>query len=100
MQTIDLFLVLIVVAVSLLAGTGSYLQQRRTQRQKKAGWLVELISELVTAVIAGLAALFVGDWQGFPMPLTCLIALIAASNGAYFIELGRKALANKVSEKI
>jgi hypothetical protein len=82
--------------VSLLSGAGSFLHQRRTKRHKKAGWLVEMITELVMAVTAGLAALFVGWWQVFPPPLTCLIALIAASNGAAFMELGRKFLTNKI----
>lgn len=97
MQEFNPILVLIVFAVSVLSGVGSFLQQRRTQRQKHDGWFIELISELVLACTAGLAALFVGLWQEFPIPLTCLLALITASNGAYFIELGKKILTNKIN---
>lgn len=97
MQEINPILVLIVFAVSVLSGAGSFLQQRRTQRQKHDGWFVELFSELILACTAGLAALFLGLWQEFPIPLTCLVALIAASNGAFFIELGRKILTHNVS---
>lgn len=96
MQEFNPILVLIVFAVSVLSGAGSFLQQRRTQRQKHDGWFMELFSELVLACTAGLAALFLGLWQDFPIPLTCLIALFAASNGAFFIELGRKILTNKI----
>lgn len=97
MQEFNPILVLIVVAVSVLSGAGSFLQQRRTQRLQKGAWFIELFSELVIACTAGLAALFLGLWQEFPTPLTCLVALIAASNGAAFMDLGRKFLTNKLN---
>lgn len=96
MQEFNPILVLVVVAVSVLSGAGSFLQQRRTQRRNREWWFMELFSELVIACTAGLAALFLGLWQEFSSPLTCLIALIAASNGALFMDLGRKCLANKI----
>ncbi|MCG7545423.1 MULTISPECIES: phage holin family protein [Pseudoalteromonas] len=96
MHGFDPMLLLLVVGVSMLSGAGTFLHQRRKQRQKRSGWLVELLSELVMAQTAGLAALFLGWWQELPTPLTCLIAMIAASNGASFMDLGRKVLAKRI----
>lgn len=96
MQEFNPILVLLVVAVSVLSGAGSFLQQRRTERQKHNGWLLELVSELVIACTAGLAALFIGMWQEYPIPLTCLLSIVMASNGAFFIDLCKRFLTKKV----
>lgn len=94
MQEFNPILLLLVIVVSVLCGAGSFLHQRRTQRQKEEGWLLELVTELVLACTAGLAALFLGWWKEFPFPLTCLVVMIASSNGVAFKELGKNKLVN------
>ena len=97
LASMDLALALIVGGVSLISGFGAFLQGRREGRIK-ANWL-ELFSELVLAQVAGLGALFVGEWRDFPDALVCLIALIAASNGGAMMALARSALAERIKLK-
>ncbi len=94
MQEFNPILLLLVLVVSVLCGAGSFLHQRRTQRQKEEGWLLELLTELILACTAGLAALFLGWWKEFPFPLTCLVAVVASSNGVAFKELSKNKIIN------
>lgn len=83
-------LALAVLALSILAGIASYLQGRRENRFP-AGKL-QIGGEIASAIVAGFSVLFLGAWREYPESLTCLVAIVAASNGKEYMALAKKAL--------
>lgn len=67
------------MVLSVFSGFASYLQGLREERFER-GWL-NLSGEITSAVVAGMAVLFLGTWQEHPESLTCLVSLVAASKG-------------------
>lgn len=86
-------LALAVLALSILAGVASYLQGRRENRFPSG--VLQLSGEITSAVVAGGSTLFLGTWLEYPEALTCLLALVAASNGKEYMILLKQGLAKR-----
>lgn len=82
-MTVDPGLAAVVSALALFGGGASYLQGRRDQRVGPG--LMELITELMTAALAGWSMYFLGAWQRWPEPLVCLLVIASTHNGAAVI---------------
>lgn len=88
-------LICAVFILSVLAGVAGYLQGRRENRFPNG--LLHFAGEVTSAVVAGMAALFLGAWQQYPDSLTCLVSLLAASNGKEALSAFTKALLEKLN---
>lgn len=73
----------LVTALSFVSGVASYLHGRRDGRLR--GGALDVAAELITALVAGWGALFLGLWKEWPEPLVCLCVIAAANNGAGFM---------------
>lgn len=79
-MTIDQFQMGLVTALSFISGVASYLHGRRDGRLR--GGALDIAAELVTALVAGWSALFLGLWKEWPEPLVCLCVIASANNGS------------------
>ncbi len=69
-----------VLALSALSGVGSYLQGRRDNRL--TGGLIDAITEVVLALVVGLAVAYLLESYEVKRGYTCAIVLVASNNGA------------------
>ncbi|EIH4659280.1 holin [Escherichia coli] len=83
----------VAVITSLLSGTGVFLLGVRDGRISAS--LINLVSELFTAVTAGIAGFWVAGSQEWPEGIIFCVVLIASNNGSEILQ-GMKARASSV----
>lgn len=90
-------LTLLFSALSILSGVGSYLQGVREKRL--AGGSRDFLTEIILALIAGLAFAYLGHSQEWNEAMTCFLVLMVSNNGAETIAIIRKALKQSIQKR-
>lgn len=72
--------VALVLFLSLLGGTGSYMHGCKAEKVKPT--IFNLITELVLAVTFGLAIMYLGQWKELPPPLVSILILLTTNNSS------------------
>ena len=85
------FLVL-VIALSIFSGIGSFLHGKREERLK--GGAIDFFTEITLAVVVGLVVAYIGEGQNLERTFTCALVLVLSNNGADAIEIIRKIVRN------
>lgn len=88
---------LIAVALAIVGGLGSFLQGCRNGELKRT--FFNLLTELILAVIAGLAILNLGVWQNWQPALTNSLILILTNNGGDTLATAKTLLAKALKRK-
>lgn len=86
----------LVLALSILSGAGSFLQGRREERL--GGTLVDLITEVVLALIVGLATAYVSEAYEIKRGITCALVLVLSNNASDTLVWFKKLTFNKISK--
>lgn len=79
---------LLVSALSVLSGIGSYLQGVRENRLK--GRFLDFFTEVTLALVVGLATAYTGHSMKLNEAMTCALVLIFSNNGADTVALLKK----------
>lgn len=87
--------VFLVVLLSLLSGVGSFLQGKREGRLTNA---LDLLSEVVLALIVGLIVAYVGEANNIERGYTCALVLVLSNNGSDTLNSLRKMTFNRLSQ--
>ncbi|NEG94054.1 holin [Leclercia adecarboxylata] len=80
--------VAVVLLLSVLSGIGAFLHGRREGRLTGTsfkGLLLDFMTEIIIAVIAGLIAFYIGQIRQLDKPLIYLSVLLASNNGQEMI---------------
>lgn len=89
----------VIIALSLLGGVGSYLQQCRAGELERTSF--NMMTELTLALTGGLTIAYICHWQGFSPALTDAAVLLFANNGGETMhklkQIALSAITNRVS---
>ena len=84
--------------LSLLGGLGSYLHGCREGRFDRS-W-INAFTEIVLALVVGLVVMYLGDWQGWPKGLTCVLILVLSNNGGDTLALAKGWISRYVTNRL
>ncbi len=88
----------LVAILSVLSGIGSYLQGHREGRLRNG--LIDLLTEVIFALIAGLATGYVSEAYEVKRGFTCALVLILSNNATETLGQLKMVLLNRVAKHI
>ncbi len=89
---------IVAVTLAIIGGLGSFMQGCRNGDLKRT--FFNFFTELILAVIAGLAILNLGQWQEWQPGLINALILILTNNGGDTLATAKAMLANFIKRKL